>query len=138
MPALDHPHAVVRARRALSASRLLRPGTALRLRRAGIARVLVTGGSARVALRGEITGREADELAAHLRGLVRNGCRHLVVDLTEVTYLARESAGVFFGTLRTLKDVEGSMVLQGACPRSTATLRCLGLGRLTEVCGAAQ
>ncbi|MFF8657363.1 STAS domain-containing protein [Streptomyces huasconensis] len=123
----------MRARRALSASRLLHPGAALRLRRAGIARVLVTGGLVRVALRGEITGREADELAAQLRRLVQNGCRHLVVDLSEVTYLARESAGVFFGALRALKEVEGSMALQGACPRSAATLRCLGLGRLTDV-----
>ncbi|MET9549205.1 MULTISPECIES: STAS domain-containing protein [unclassified Streptomyces] len=128
----------MRARRALSASRLLHPGAALRLRRAGIARVHVTGRLARVALRGEITGREADELAAELRRLVRNGSRDLIVDLSEVTYLARESAGVFFGTLRALKEVEGSMALRGACPRSAATLHCLGLGRLTEVCGTAR
>lgn len=108
------------------------PRTARRLRRAGIARVLVTGCLVRVSLRGEITSRQADSLAAQLRGLVQDGCRHLIVDLSEVTYLAREGAGVFFGTLRALREVGGSLAVRGACPRSAATLHCLGMGRLAE------
>ncbi|MFI1678256.1 MULTISPECIES: STAS domain-containing protein [unclassified Streptomyces] len=108
------------------------PGTARRLRRAGIARVLVTGCLVRVSLRGEITAREAESLAAQLRGLVQDGCRHLIVDLSEVTYLAREGAGVFFGTLRALRAVGGTLAVRGACPRSAATLHCLGMGRLAE------
>ncbi|MFI7320092.1 STAS domain-containing protein [Streptomyces venezuelae] len=108
------------------------PGTARRLRRAGIARVLVTGCLVRVSLRGEITAREADSLAAQLRDLVQDGCRHLIVDLSEVTYLAREGAGVFFGTLRALRAVGGTLAVRGACPRSAATLHCLGMGRLAE------
>ncbi|ATL25231.1 STAS domain-containing protein [Streptomyces formicae] len=105
-------------------------GAARHLRRAGIARVLVAGCLVRVTLRGEITARQADSLAAHLHRLVRGGCRHLIVDLSEVTYLARDGAGVFFGTLRALKDVEGSLVMRGVCPKSAATLHCLGMGRL--------
>ncbi|MEU6127275.1 STAS domain-containing protein [Streptomyces sp. NPDC047123] len=108
------------------------PGSARGLRRAGIGRVLVAGCLVRVSLRGEITAREADSLRAQLSRLVQDGCRHLIVDLSEVTYLAREGAGVFFGTLRALKEVEGSLVVRGACPRSAATLHCLGMGRLTD------
>ncbi|MEV7190205.1 STAS domain-containing protein [Streptomyces sp. NPDC093510] len=112
--------------------RLPHPGTARRLRRAGIAKVVVADCLVRVSLRGEITAREADSLAAQLRTLVQDGCRHLIVDLSEVTYLAREGAGVFLGTLRALKAVEGSLAVRGACPRSAATLHCLGMGRLAE------
>ncbi|MEV0322914.1 STAS domain-containing protein [Streptomyces sp. NPDC050658] len=105
-------------------------GARRRRREAGIARVLVAGCLVRVSLHGEITGHQADSLAAQLHRLVQDGCRHLVVDLSEVTYLARGGATVFFGVLRSLKDVEGSMHVRGACPRTADTLHCLGMGRL--------
>ncbi|MFK4070800.1 STAS domain-containing protein [Streptomyces sp. NPDC029674] len=92
----------------------------------------VTGCRVRVSLRGEITARQADSLAAQLCALVQDGCRHLTVDLSEVTYLARDSAGVFFGTLRALRAVGGSLAVRGACPRTAATLHCLGIGRLAD------
>jgi anti-anti-sigma factor len=92
--------------------------------------VFVAGCLVRVTLRGEITSREADSLSQHLRELVRDGCRCLVVDLSDVTYLARDGAGAFFDTLRALKDVEGSLAVHGACPRTAATLHCLGMSRL--------
>ncbi|MFH8612202.1 STAS domain-containing protein [Streptomyces sp. NPDC018029] len=124
--------AAARARNTRRVLRLPYPGTARRLRRAGIGHVTVTGCRVRVSLQGEITARQADSLAAQLRALVQDGCRHLTVDLSEVTYLAREGAGVFFGTLRALKAVEGSFAVRGACPRTAATLHCLGMGRFAE------
>jgi anti-anti-sigma factor len=82
-------------------------------------------------LRGRATiGVDSDLLSSHLRKLVANGVRNLLLNLAEVTQVDSSSVGTIAGTYVSLTRQGGSLKLLRPCGRVRVVL---GVMRLLEM-----
>jgi anti-anti-sigma factor len=70
-----------------------------------------------VAIRGRVDGHHDTELADALGQAIDDGARFLVVDLTEVDYIAHSGLNVFFRCLKRLHKSGGDLMLAGLSRR---------------------
>jgi anti-sigma B factor antagonist len=69
-------------------------------------------------LRGELDVSSSERLRADLLALIENGCRSLVVDMSELALIDSTGLGVLVGILKRILQHGGEMVLKG--PRAGA------------------
>jgi anti-sigma B factor antagonist len=69
----------------------------------------VDGGRAVVTLGGEVDLHTAPELRERLGAAIDDGCREIVVDLTQVTFVDSMTLGVLLGALKRLRQQSGEL-----------------------------
>jgi anti-anti-sigma factor len=84
-------------------------------------------------LHGEVTIYMTDELNMVIDRLIEGGCRELVVDIEDVSFVDSSCLGVLLGTFRRL-DADGGWV-RVVCPQGEVlrVLRTVGFDRWLEV-----
>src|ERR687893_1566443 len=80
-----------------------------------------------VAVRGEVDLFTAPEFKQRVMGPIAAGVDHLVVDLTETTFIDSSSLGVLIGAHRRLKSRGGRLVVACAEDAIIKTFRITGL-----------
>ena len=56
-------------------------------------------------------GPDMQELHDHIKGLINDGCRRVVIDLGKVKWLNSSGLGALMGAMTTLRGVEGDLKL---------------------------
>lgn len=86
-----------------------------------------------VSASGELDLQAAPQLRDLLIELIERGANHLVVDMTEATFIDSTAIGVLTGRLRRLHARGGSLVLVCNAPHLLRTIEIAGLGRAFEI-----
>ena len=81
-------------------------------------------------VRGEIDICTAPELREHVIKLVADGVRHITADLRAVDFLDSTGLGALVGSLKRLREQDGSLTLVTAADRVLTILRLTGLNRV--------
>jgi anti-sigma B factor antagonist len=92
-----------------------------------------TSTSARVALCGELDLVTLPAVRDQILGLIADGCRSLVIDLTEVRFCDSSGLGVFVGAHRRLRAVDGDLELVGTRPNLQRLFEVSGLDQVLRV-----
>jgi anti-sigma B factor antagonist len=87
-----------------------------------------------IVLSGEVDISTAPRFREDLLRLVDAGVRHIVVDLTQVTFIDSTALGVLIGGVRRLHPHEGRMVLVAAGRPVLRALTLTGLDRVFTIC----
>ncbi len=64
-------------------------------------------------VKGHLDSSSTNELEQYMEGLYDYGCRKMIVDLENVSYISSGGWGIFTGRVKTLRDGEGDVVLVG-------------------------
>jgi len=64
-------------------------------------------------VRGHLDSSSTNELEQYMEGLYDYGCRKMIVDLANVSYVSSGGWGIFTGRVKTLRDGDGDVVLVG-------------------------
>ena len=94
-----------------------------------------TAEAARTVVRvaGEVDVYTAPALRRFLEEQILRGCRDLVVDLSEVTFLDSTGLGVLVGRLRQMRMKGGQLRLAGPADRVVKVLAITGLDRVFDI-----
>lgn len=89
----------------------------------------ITAGSdcAVVRIGGEIDVYTAPQLRTRIIDLLAAGTRHIVADLREVDFLDSTALGALVGSLKRLREQDGSLALVAAADRTLRIFRLTGL-----------
>jgi anti-sigma B factor antagonist len=82
---------------------------------------------------GEIDLYAAPQLREHVTKLLADGTRHIIADLREVDFLDSTGLGALIGSLKRLREQDGSLTLVTAGDRILMILRLTGLIRVFAV-----
>lgn len=83
---------------------------------------------------GELDMDSAETLKSVLiNGLLKNGCRMLWLDMTDVTFIDSSGLGVILGRYRELKPAGGKIVITGANEQIHRLLIAAGLHRIIKI-----
>ena len=93
----------------------------------------VDDGTHIVAVTGEIDLFTAPEVKQRVSAPIDAGRSHVVVDLTETTFIDSSSLGVLIGAHRRLSGQDGDLVIVGTEPNVRKTLKITGLDALFTV-----
>ncbi len=85
---------------------------------------------------GEIDVYTAPALRRHLDEQIQRGCRDLVVDLAEVTFLDSTGLGVLVGRLKLIRSQGGIMRIVATQERVLKVFTITGLDRVFELLGS--
>src|SRR3954447_11185260 len=75
-----------------------------------------------VSVAGEIDLFTAPEFKQRVSAPIDEGCTHVIVDLTETTFIDSSSLGVLIGAHRRLRRLEGSLAIGWSQDRGLKTL----------------
>ena len=94
----------------------------------------ITAGTDCAALRvaGEIDVYSAPQLREHVIKLIDNGTRHIVVDLRDVEFLDSTGLGALVGSLKRVREQDGSLALVATAGKILTVFRVTGLIRVFE------
>jgi len=92
--------------------------------------IVEIGGVDVLKLRGEIDVYTAPDLKVAVTGMVTEGVNHLVIDMTQVSYMDSSAFGVLLSALKTVKPLGGSVNLAGCSP---SVEKILGLTKLDTI-----
>ena len=81
-------------------------------------------------VRGEIDVYTAPQLREHVIKLLDDGARYLTADLREVDFLDSTGLGALVGSLKRLREQDGSLTLVTAADRILMIFRLTGLDRV--------
>jgi anti-sigma B factor antagonist len=81
-------------------------------------------------VRGEIDVYTAPRLREHAIKLLADGARHITADLREVDFLDSTGLGALVGSLKRLREQDGSLTLVTAADRILTIFRLTGLDRV--------
>lgn len=65
-----------------------------------------------VTVQGELDRRASSWFAGHLVALGKRGCRHVVIDLSETTFIDSAGLNVLIGAMEGMEDIGGQLVLR--------------------------
>jgi anti-sigma B factor antagonist len=96
----------------------------------------VTAGADCAVLRvgGEVDVYSAPQLRERVIQLLADGIRHIIADLHEVDFLDSTGLGVLVGSLKRLREQDGSLKLVTSAGRIPRLFRLTGLDRAFELC----
>ena len=94
---------------------------------------VVDGDLAVVSVTGEIDMATAEPLRQALLTAEGKGCRHLVVDLTQVDFLDSTGLGALVGCLRRQREAGGDLSLAVTHPHLLKVLRVTNLDRVFPI-----
>jgi anti-sigma B factor antagonist len=86
-----------------------------------------------VQVTGEIDAYTAPQLREHVIKLLADGARHVTADLRQVTFLDSTGLGALVGSLKRLREHDGSLTLVIAPGKILTLLRLTGLNRVFTV-----
>ena len=87
-------------------------------------------------VRGEIDVYTAPQLREYVVKLVAEGVRYIVADLREVDFLDSTGLGALVGSLKRLREQDGSLALVAVADRILTIFRLTGLGRVFTLCSS--
>ena len=90
-------------------------------------RVLSSDARSVVYVSGELDAYTAARLRESLAGLMSAGARQIVVDLTELSFVAASGLGVLVGASKRLQRDKGKLLLRAAPPRVNKLIEITGL-----------
>jgi anti-sigma B factor antagonist len=92
----------------------------------------ITVGANCAALRisGEIDVYTAPQLREQVIKLIANGTRHIVADLSDVEFLDSTGLGALVGSLKRLREQDGSLALVATASKILTVFRVTGLNRV--------
>jgi anti-sigma B factor antagonist len=92
----------------------------------------ITAGADCAVLRasGEIDVYTAPQLREHVIKLLADGARHITADLREVDFLDSTGLGALVGSLKRLREQDGSLTLVTAADKILTIFRLTGLDRV--------
>jgi anti-sigma B factor antagonist len=85
-------------------------------------------------VRGEIDIYTAPQLREYVVKLAAEGARYIVADLREVDFLDSTGLGALVGSLKRLREQDGSLALVAVADRILTIFRLTGLGRVFTLC----
>jgi len=88
-----------------------------------------------VAVAGEIDLFTAPEFKQHVSAPIDEGRRHVIVDLTDTTFIDSSSLGVLIGAHRRLRRLEGTLVIVCSNDAIVKTFRITGLDGVFTIVG---
>jgi anti-sigma B factor antagonist len=96
----------------------------------------VTAGADCAVLRidGDVDSYSASQLRERVIELLADGIRHIIADLREVDFLDSTGLGALVGSLKRLRDQDGSLKVVTGAGRIPRLFRLTGLDRAFEVC----
>src|SRR5215813_12777428 len=97
---------------------------------------VVDGGTHIVSVAGEIDLFTAPEFKQRVSAPIDEGRTHVVVDLTETTFIDSSSLGVLIGAHRRLLRLEGALVIVCANDAVVKTFRITGLDGVFTIVGS--
>lgn len=86
-----------------------------------------------VEVRGEVDLATAPRLRERLFGLIDQGSRNVVVNLTNVAFIDSAGLGVLVATMNRLQEGDGTLRLAGAAESARRVLSVTGLDRMFPV-----
>jgi anti-sigma B factor antagonist len=95
--------------------------------------VTIGGDCAVLRIAGEVDVYTAPELRERVVQLLAGGARHVVADLREVDFLDSTGLGALVGSLKRLREQDGSLTLVATADRILTIFRLTGLGRVFTV-----
>jgi anti-sigma B factor antagonist len=98
-----------------------------------IATERLDGGVYVIALSGEVDLYTAPEFKQQLVDAVADGANHVVVDLTDTTFIDSTTLGVLVGGVRRLREREGDLLLVCSDRNITKIFEITGLDRVFEI-----
>lgn len=92
----------------------------------------ITAGADCAVLRvgGEVDVYTAPQLREHVIKLIANGTRHIVADLSDVEFLDSTGLGALVGSLKRLREQDGSLALVATASKILTVFRVTGLNRV--------
>ncbi|MBB2483476.1 anti-sigma factor antagonist [Bacillus sp. APMAM] len=82
---------------------------------------------------GEIDAYTAPKLREALKPFEGKKSIHVIVDLSDVTYMDSTGLGVFVGLFKLLRENEGSLKLIGLSPRLKRLFQITGLAEIMDI-----
>jgi anti-sigma B factor antagonist len=100
----------------------------------------VTAGSdcAVVRIGGEVDVYSAPQLRERVIQLLADGIRHIIADLRDVAFLDSTGLGALVGSLKRLREQDGSLKLVTGAGRIPQLFRITGLDRAFALCSSVQ
>ena len=92
-----------------------------------------TDNQVRIEVNGEIDAYTAPKLKESLKPFEDKKSIHMMVDLSEVTYMDSTGLGVFVGLFKLLRENEGSLKLIGLSPRLKRLFQITGLAEIMDI-----
>jgi len=86
-----------------------------------------------VALSGEVDLYTAPEFKQQLLDAVAEGARHIIVDLSETTFIDSTALGVLVGGVRRLREKDGNLSLVCTDKNVTRIFEITGLDRVFQI-----
>jgi anti-sigma B factor antagonist len=86
-----------------------------------------------IALAGEVDLHTAPEFKERLVQVLDDGKKHLVVDLSKVTFIDSTTLGVLIGGVKRLRPTGGSLALAGPNPAIAKVFEITGLDRIFPI-----
>ncbi len=96
---------------------------------------MVDGGTHIVSVAGEIDLFTAPEFKQRVSAPIDEGRTHVIVDLTETTFIDSSSLGVLIGAHRRLRRLEGALVIVCSNDSIVKTFRITGLDGVFTIVG---
>ena len=96
-------------------------------------RVRHDGGRCVVELEGELDVSTSEHLRTELLQLIDDGCRELVIDMSELLLIDSTGLGVLVGILKRLLQHEGEMRLQSLRPAARKVFDITGLNQVFTI-----
>ncbi len=88
-------------------------------------------GQLTAALRGELDHHSAGQLRQKIdAALLQYRSKHLVLDLSGLSFMDSSGIGLIMGRYRLMRDMEGTLTVVGATPRIESLLRMAGMEKL--------
>jgi anti-sigma B factor antagonist len=91
------------------------------------------GSPAELAIAGELDLHAAPEIKASLHDAIADGARHLVLDLSDATFIDSTTIGVLVGTRKRLNELGGSLHVACANEHVLAVFEMAGLAEALDV-----
>ncbi|MFD0557156.1 anti-sigma B factor antagonist [Stackebrandtia endophytica] len=91
------------------------------------------GGRTVVSVSGEIDMYTAPTLREYLTALLSDGVKDLAIDVNGVDFCDSTGLGVFIGTLRRLREVDGSLVIVCAREQMLKIFQLTGLHKVFDI-----
>jgi anti-sigma B factor antagonist len=101
----------------------------------GPLQVRVTGDGQRcvVELEGELDVSTSERLRAQLLELIEDGCRELVIDMSNLLLIDSTGLGVLVGVLKRVLQHDGEMLLQAPRPAARKVFAITGLDQVFTI-----
>lgn len=95
--------------------------------------VMSSGAVAAIRIAGRLDARSAQELMRHCQKLLEGGSRHLLINLSGITFVASSGIGTVLALTEDLKERGGSLKLIEPSQAFASVVKILNLGQFLSI-----